>query len=412
MKHERILTAASILGLAALGGCGSIMGKHGDYTEEQRNAAKVKLDGIKAGLEYQAALGDLEAGDLPKALKSVENSLAILETQPKAWTLRGRILLESGNIAGALQSFARSEELDTNLVDTHYFLGIANERLERKEEALKRYLRAAELDEGNAQYATAAAEVMIDLGRTAEARTYLEQRGTALVDNAAVRQVLGHLAMMDKDFARAETLFNEARLLSPNDLTVLEDLTRSQIALSKFADAEIGLKKLLNDPKTSARRDLQHARAKCLIETDRLVDAREILIRLCNDQQGSADVEAWADLGQVSHKLNDFNRVRTAGNKLIAIAPSSPEGYLLRGLWERQRGDLRAAKDSVNAAIERGPSADAYLLLSSIQIDLRDQNGAAKTLRLALANDPSNRTAAEMLRTIEGGSATANADVK
>jgi tetratricopeptide (TPR) repeat protein len=411
MKHARMWMSASVLGLlTAVGGCGN-MG-HGEYTQEQRNAAKVKLDGIKAGLEYQAALGDLEAGDLPKALKAVENSLAILETQPKAWTLRGRILLESGNIAGALQSFARSEELDPNLVDTHYFLGIANERLERKEEALTRYQRAADLDASNAQYATAAAEVMIDLGRTAEARTYLEQRGKELVDNAAVRQVLGHLAMMDKDFARAETLFNEARLLSPNDLTVLEDLTRAQIALSKFADAEIGLKKLLKDPKTSARRDLQHARAKCLIETDRLVDAREILIRLCNDQQGSADVEAWTDLGQVSYKLNDFNRVRTSGAKLIAIAPQSSEGYLLRALWERQRGDLRAAKDSVLAAIERGPSPEASLLLASIQIDLRDQAGAAKTLRSALANDPTNRTAADLLRTIEGGSATANVDVK
>ncbi len=391
----KALALAAILGLCTLAGCGAP--SHGKYTEEQRNAAKVKLDSIKAGIEHQTAVGDLLAGDLTKALRSVENSLAMNDKSAKSWTLRGRILLETGNLEGALLSFNKAEELDPNLVETQYFLGVASERLDRKEEALKRYTRASQLDSGNAQYATAAAEVMIDLGQFTEAKTYLEGRGPLMADNAAIRQVLGQLAMLEKDYIEAEMLFNEARLLSPNDMTVLENLVQSQIALSRFANAEVNLRKMLKTPALSERRDLLHARAKCLIEIDRLVDAREILIKLCNDQTGSADVEAWTDLGQLSYKLNDFNRVRTAGGKLIAIAPKSADGYLLRALWERQRGDARAAKDSVLAAIEREPTNDAYILLASIQMDLRDSSGATKTLRTAIQHDPSNRTAQDML---------------
>lgn len=394
----KAMTFAAILGLCTLAGCGAP--SHGKYTEEQRNAAKIKLDSIKSGIEYQTALGDLLAGDFPKALRSVENSLAMNEKSAKSWTLRGRILLETGNLEGALQSFAKAEELDPDLVETQYFLGVASERLDRKEEALKRYMRASQLDSGNAQYATAAAEVMIDLGQFKEAKEYLQGRGPLMADNAAIRQVLGQLAMIEKNYNMAEMLFNEARLLSPNDMTVLENLVQAQIALTHFADAEVNLRKMLKNPSMSERRDLLHARAKCLIEVDRLVEAREILIKLCNDQGGSADAEAWTDLGQLSYKLNDFNRVRTAGGRLIAIAPRSPDGYLLRALWERQRGDARAAKDSVLAAIEREPSNDAYILLASIQMDLRDNPGATKTLQTAIQHDPSNRTAQDMLEKV------------
>lgn len=405
-KTWTIPTAALVLGLAALGGCGGLHST-GKYTDEQRNAAKQKLDGLKAGLEYQTAMGDFQAGDFPKALKSVETSLSMNDKVAKSWTLRGRIMLEMGNLEQSMLSFNKAEELDASYVETQYFLGVLNERLERKDEALARYMKAAELDRGNPQYATASAELMIDLGKLDEAKAFLETRGPTMSDNAAIRQVLGHIAMIMKDPAAAARLFNEARLLSPEDTTILEDLVRAQIALSRFADAEVNLQKLLKDTKVAARRDLQHLRAKCLVETERNVEAREILIRLCNDQAGSADVQAWNDLGQVSYKLNDLNRVRQASSKLIAIAPRQPEGYLLKALWERKRGDNLAARDSVQAAIAREPSTDAYLMMAAIQRDLHDDAGAVLTLKVAVSRDPASQTARQMLEQI----ATATAAV-
>lgn len=398
-KTWTVPTAALVLGLAALGGCAG-MRTSGKYTDEQRNAAKQKLDGLKAGLEYQTAMGDFQAGDFPKALKSVETSLSMNDKVAKSWTLRGRIMLEMGNLEQAMLSFNKAEELDASFVETQYFLGVLNERLERKEEALARYMKAAELDRGNAQYATASAEMLIDLGRLDEAKAFLETRGPTMADNAAIRQVLGHIAMIMKDPSTAVKLFNEARLLSPEDTTILEDLVRAQIATTRFADAEVNLQKLLKDVKIASRRDLQHMRAKCLIETERNVEAREILIKLCNDQAGSADVQAWNDLGQVSYKLNDMNRVRQASSKIIAIAPRQSEGYLLKALWERKRGDNLAARESVQTAIQRDPTTDAYIMLAAIQRDLHDDAGALVTLKVALNRDPSSQTARQMLEQV------------
>lgn len=387
--------------------CGGVMGLtgchgNGKYTTEQANAAKEKLGQLKSGLEYQTAMGDFLAGDFAKASAAIDRSIALNDKVAKTWVLKGRIQMETGNLEGGLLALAKAEEIDPKHVDAQYFLGLVNERLERKEEALKRFQAAADLDRANPQYAIAAAETMIDLGRRGEAKTYLEGRGAQLANNAALRQTLGHIAMMDSKADEAVGLFNEARLLAPNDSGIIEDLVRAQVMVGRFADAEVNLQKLLKDPTTAKRRDLQLMRSRCLTQIERLVDAREILIKLCNDAAGSADIESWNDLGHVSYLLNDQSRVRQASAKLIAIAPKSAEGYVLRAMWEQKRGDARAAKDSVTKAISLQPTTDSYLLLATISQELRETDGAKRALANALKLSPTNTTAKQMLEQLGG----------
>lgn len=370
---------------------------NGKYTAEQANAAKDKLGQLKSGLEFQTAMGDFLAGDFGKANAAVDRSIALNDKVARTWVLKGRIQLETGNLEGALVALSKAETLDAKSVDAQYFLGLVNERLERKDEALKRFQAAADLDRANPQYAIAAAETLIDLGRRDEAKAYLEGRGAQLANNAALRQTLGHIAMMDEKPDKAAELFNEARLLAPNDNGILEDLVRAQVIVGRFADAEVNLQKLVKDPVLAKRRDLLLMRARCLTQIERIVDAREILIKLCNDTTGSADIESWNDLGHVSYLLNDLSRVRQASAKLIAIAPKLPEGYVLRAMWEQKRGDARAAKDSVTKAISLKQSPDSYLLLATIQQELKDTDGARSALANALKLNPNNNTAKQLL---------------
>ncbi len=402
-KTTRLVLAS---GIAIIGLTLTACVGHGGYTQEQTNAAKEKLAQLKAGLEWQTAMGDFLAGDFPKALRSVDNSIILNDKVTKSHVLRGRILMEMGSLEGSLLSLAKAEEIDAKNVEAQYFLGVVNERLERKELALERFQKAAELDKTNPQYTVASAEVLVDLGRLEEAKTYLSNRGPEQEHNAAVRQTLGHIAMIQGDAATAVNLFNEARLLSPNDMGVLEDLSRAQIGAGQFSDANSNIERLLKDPALAKRRDLMHLHAKCLSEIDRLADAREVLLKLTGDQASVTDTDVWNDLGQVAYKLNDLNRIKLASGKLIAMAPRQPDGYILKGLYEHKRGDQRAAKDSVTKALSLKPTTAAMTLLAMVQIELHETHGARKTLAAVLQVEPKNLTARQMLDQMDAANGT------
>ncbi len=399
-----IVAAAGMLA-GVLTGCSP---GHGEYTTEHINASKEKMTQMKSALEWQTAQGDFLAGDFKKALKAVDRSILLNPQVGKSHVLRGRILMETGDLEGALLSLLEAERLDPQSVDPQYYLGIVNERLERREEALARYQKAAQIDPANAQYLVASAEMLIDLGRLEEAQRFLEARSERLEHNAAVRQTLGHIAMMRGDAEHAVTLFHEARLLSPADLGVQEDLARAQFATQRFADAEASLAKLLATPDRGDRRDLRLMRAQCLVELDRPVDARELLIALTNENSGSADFDAWNLLGQVSFKMNDLTRARHAATRLVAIAPKRGAGHLLRGLVHRKQQNLPSAQESFARAVALEPTVESLLLLGMTQHELGWTELARRTVSEAIAMDPTNEPALQLRAVIE---ATRTAEV-
>ena len=69
-----------------------------------------------------------------------------------------------------------------------------------------------------------------------------------------------------------------------------------------------------------------HLRAKCLLQMERPVDARDLLLKVTAESSGTADTDAWIELGQVSYILQDFPKVRSAAGRVIVLAPTRPEG--------------------------------------------------------------------------------------
>ncbi|MFO0836335.1 MAG: tetratricopeptide repeat protein [Phycisphaerales bacterium] len=383
----------------AIGGCGA--NGHGGYTTEHISAAKEKMNIMKSATEWEMAHQAFLAGELDKALKGVDRSLAINDNVAKSHVLKGRILMERGELEGAIESFNKAAALDPTFVDAPYYLGIAYERINRREQSLEAYQKAAEIEPSNAQYAIAASEMMIDLGKIDEAESYLAERGGSFENNAGVRQTLGHIAMMRSDSTKAVSLFNEARLLAPDDNAILEDLARSQVAAAQFADAESNLARLLKSPDMKERRDLQHLRARCLVEVDRKLDAREALIALTQGQAGAADTEAWVQLGNLSYVLKDATRARQCAARVIAMAPERPDGYVLRGLQLRRDSKPKDALASFEKALTLGAKSDVLILKGMALKDLNRTDEARAVFAQALQNNPQDTSAAAMLTQVD-----------
>lgn len=394
----RLILGASLaisVAIAALSGCSG----HGNYTTEQMSAAKEKMAVMKSATEWEMARQSFLTGDFDKALKGVDRSLAISPKVAKSHILKGRILVEKSDLEGAIACFNEALNCEEKNVEANYHLGLAYERLLEREKAYQYYSKASELEPQSAQYVIATAEMLIDLGRVEEARTFLDQKHSAFANTAGVKQVLGHIAMMQGRTLDAVAFFNQARLLAPDDLALIEDLTRAQVAAQQYGDAEANLSRLLTAEANKDRRDLKLLRSRCLIETDRPLEARELIIKLTQDDAGASDVESWILLGNLSYTLRDANRTRLAAQRVIGLAPDRAEGYLLRGLQQRRQGQFDAAAQSFEEAAKHDQSGNSLVLLGLTQRDMGNPDKANATFRQALAKDPQNQDAAYLLGT-------------
>lgn len=392
MRHARriTLTAAALLAAAALGACNQ-NARHGNYTKEGVKQAQTRLSQLKSGTEWQMAQQQYLGGDLDKALKTIDKSIALNPGVAKSHVLRGRILIEKGEIERAQQALNTALELDAVNVDAHYFLGIVHERFRMDEQALSFYQKASELEPSNPQYTLAAAEMLVNLSRIDEAEQLLTSRKEAFGYSAAIRQTLGHIAVLRGQHDKAADYFSDALLLAPEDPAILEDLARSQIACGRFGDAEFNLNRLLKLEQNEDRRDLQLLRARCLMAIDRPVDARSLMQTVTNSTEGASDPLAWIELGNAALVLKDKASLRAAGARTSALAPDRYEGHLFRAAYLNLDGQKEQSLVALDNAIERcGRVTTPFILRATVLMDLGRQQDAQKTLAAALERNPND----------------------
>lgn len=354
----KTLSTSALLALTLLPACG-----HGKFTSAAKVDAEKRAGQLKAATQFDMAMQQFQSGDLDRALRTTDASIAIAPDVSVSYLLRGRILLEMGRAEEALASLERGAEIDAKNAEFPYYGGIVLESVGRNAAALEAYQKASEINPAELKYRLAAAETMAELGWLDQAEAFLVESQDTFRYSPGLRQMMGHLAMMRGDSTGAIDHFQEAALLGADDPAILEDLARAQIAAGRFTDAEQSLKRLCDNPRVSERRDLRHLRARCLIETGRPVEARQVLSKLVEEKAGQNDVEAWVRMAEVAVMTNDHRQLRTISSKLITMAPDRHEGYLAQAMSQRREGDLPGALRSVDKSISlsRGNPAPAQL---------------------------------------------------
>ncbi len=386
---HRVLRACTLLGLAGLAvmsGCRS----HGQYTSAAIRAAEDRTSIVKSGVTWQQAQQQFLAGNLERALSTVNTAIEINPNVARSHVLRGRILMEMGQLEAAHVAFTRAEELDPSNVESRYYRGIVHERFSQPEEALECYRAAMELDRTNPQYVVAAGEMLVTLRRLDEATALLESGRTGFAHNAGIRQLLGQIAALRGEHAESARLLKEARLLAPDDDELLEELIRAQIAAGQGTDAHINLTALMRVSPNAERRDLRLLQARTLVLMRRFTEARSILLNLTAEREGEQDIAAWIELGEVCLQLEDWDRLRMITARIISLAPTRPDGYLQRAVMQRRTGQLEQALLTLGRAV--GPvRLDARLLqLEALTLsDLgRHSEAVMVAEQLARANPP------------------------
>lgn len=396
----RTLTVLGLCSLIALTGCNTTA-QHSAHTSEGIKIAQQKINALKSSVEWETAEHQFYAGDLDKALRTLERSISMTPEVPKCYILKGRILIEKGSFELAEQCLLTAESLDPNNVDAQYYLGVIGERQSQFAKALRRYNAAMDLDPTSAQYVIAASEMMIQLGQIEEGDKLLREKAVEFTSNAGIRHALGQLEMLRSDFDKASGYFAEARMLAPDDALILEDLTRSQIACRKYAEAELNLQVLLKTPGNENRTDLQVLEVRCLAAMDRLAEARGIMATVVATPSHANDVSAWILYGNICARLEDPVRLRQAVQRITTLAPDRPEGYALRAMLLRMSNQQAAAFQAINSAISLNPNdPEQWVIRGLIQAEGGEFAQSQRSLRTALKLDPTNGNATTLLSAI------------
>ncbi|MBX3386658.1 MAG: tetratricopeptide repeat protein [Phycisphaeraceae bacterium] len=389
--------------------------RHGQYTSEGLVIAQQRLAELKSGTEWQMAQQQYLGGDFDKALKTIDRSIALNPNVAKSHLLRGRILVEKSRLQEAKDAFDRTLELQPENVEAVYFLGIVHERFSMDQKAFEYYSKAMEKDPTNPQYLTASAEMLVSMGRMDDAERLLLEHRESFGYSPAVRQTLGHIAVLRGQHRRAAEYFNDALLLAPEDHGILEDLARSQVACGEFGLAEFNLGRLLNVTEHRDRKDLQMLRAKCLLAVQRPVEARSMLQKIVNTTEGASDPQAWIELGNVAMVLKDRGNLRLAGARTTALAPNRFEGYMFRASFLGLEGKTGEALATIDQSIQRsGNSTLPFVVKATMLRDAGRLEEARTTLAQALQRNPGDRVSESMLASLNnvgsmpGGTALTN----
>ncbi|GAB4545138.1 MAG: hypothetical protein Tsb0013_02780 [Phycisphaerales bacterium] len=397
---------AGIAAFALLAGCQG----HGKHTQAFKEQAEGRMSAVKAATQWDMAHQQFLAGDLDKALRTVNTSIAMHDQVAKSHMLKGRILLELDSLEPALASLATAIELQPDNAEPHYYCGIVHERLSDAEDALKAYNTASTLDPQNPQYVLAAAEMEILLDRLDDASRRLSVASSTFEHNAGIRQTLGHIAMMRGETHDAVRHFEEACLLGPDDPGLLEDLSRAQLTVGDYAGAEYTLRRLLRE--SSNTEDVERMLARCLIALERPVEARDLLIKRVNTDAGNSDVESWIDLGGVCLQIGDRFRLRQAGTRVTAMAPERVDGYMLTAWWHHIEG----RHEDALKVLDRGARvtkqvSDVAILQSLILREMGESDRAVRVLTRARQADPNNELLARVMADINAERAVADVPI-
>lgn len=404
-----MMLAAALLAGAGLQGCAGMKGAH---TAQFREESAKRMAQMKAATEFDMSQQQFLAGDLDKARRSIENSISMNDKVARSHILRGRIMIEQGALETALGSLNDAIKLEGDHAEAHYYKGIIFERFNQFDNAMEAYDAALEAEPANAQYLLASAEMLIDQGQIDEAEARLLSGRRDFAHNAGVRQTLGHIASIRGDHRLAAEYYGQAVLLAPDDASLIEDLARAQFAARSFADAEASLRRASRDAANASRSDLKLLRARCLVELNKPVEAREILLGVVASDDGQQDASAWVDLGNVAVVLKDWLRVREAGRRATAIAPGRADGYILTALWQRDQNQLPQAIATLRQAVQRDTKdASAAKLAALIYQDMGRTQEAAAALAVAIERNPMDTHARALLEGFKREAAVANAPV-
>jgi spermidine synthase len=218
-------------------------------------------------------------------------------------------------------------------------------------------------------------------------------RATALAPNSSEAWLrLAAIQAQNGSSADAVATLERATRLMPDDPLLLSDLGAAFNEGSRYAEAEVALRRSLALRSTA---DAHNNLGVALNGLERPGDAvREFGAALALN---SASAEAWFNLGVAQAMLGEPGQARVAYQRGLALMPGEPRALANLAMLEAQAGRLDLTVRYLRDAVAQTPSPALYNDLGRALLGLGRPDEAVEALEQALRLDPSSAAVKENL---------------
>jgi tetratricopeptide (TPR) repeat protein len=351
----------------------------GARLRETQESAETATSHHAAGMKY------LQAGRVQEALAEFSKAVRLDRNHLPSLLQIADLLSSGGQVFEAYGVLQHAVSIAPASAEVHSLLGRCFSRMEKPKEARQEFRRALELNPNLAEPDYGLGVIELRQGRLAEARRHIETFLERAPSDESAKEVLARICFEMKDYdAALETYaqFEKSDLARAN---IQREMALTLLAAGRYAEAEqVFLAVLERDPTgRDALRGLFDSRYKRGAYKE-AIEAMEQISKL-----EPRSCEPLLLLARGYRRLNQFPQAHQRAQRCLELEPDHAGAHFLMGWTWYSEGDLEKAKTELEQAVKSDPhSIEALYWLATVELRRGGAAAGLRHLEKAVSVDP------------------------
>ncbi len=381
---------------------------------------------FEAWADYYAAQNNLAA-----ALQEMQKGIAADPKRSESYLDMALLQLRSNLLDQAEVNFKKAAELDPQAVNAQLALGGFYQSRNRLPEAEQQFKKAIELAPKDPSAREALVRLYMAEGKKPEAEALLRQSKKDLAGNSDGYRMLGDFYFATGDLNQATQEYASLYKEHPKDLQVKKNYVQLLILNNRLDEAT----KLTNEVLKANPHDVDSLVYRGQIQLRQndpngAVDSLEQALKndsgnavahyqlglafdmQHNDARAESEwheavrtrpdmTDAQRALATLELRRGDLDALAQTAQQIIAIAPSAPDGYVMRAMAEMNRERFSEAQQDLTKAMGVAPGIAApYIQMGNLHLLEKHSMEAIKFYQQALDKEPASTDALQGIMNI------------
>jgi len=358
-----------------------------------RKAAKERWDKASAQIRLTLAEQLYDSGKYEQAERTVRQCLIADPRMPHAHLLLGKLLLARGGVDQAVSEFQRAVEINAELDEGWYWLGVSAQQQRDQTKAYECYEKAMSLNPTSVDYVLAAAEMHVAQGNSERAAALLNEKMAAIPDDISLKVAAADLmCRLGKD-DRAIELYEQAILMTSDNADIAEALGYCYMFAAKWKQAADIFHQLVRQCQQDQQKKLYlEVAAMCSMNCAQYDKAVSCYRELGIEDQNDAGI--WRKMGQAALGAGMADRALRCGREVLALRPGDADAIRLIGCAQYAAGDFAAAAGTFEKiTLNHSSGAFAWFMRARCYERLGQTDKAEQAYKTALEMDPQSEFA-------------------